>query len=358
MTNALRLINFRNYVDASFEFAPKTVIVGPNGVGKSNIIEALFLLSTGRSWRTNRENELIRFGAGFARVVAHPLELAVVGGERTKKQVKVHGKPARLLSLLGVSPSVLFTPNSIALVDGSPSIRRQFIDILLSQTSPMYARNLLEYQRVVRQRNELLHQINDESEVASALSLWDDLLVVAALPVLEWRKIMAEQMRDRLSEWYRKITPDKDDRLDVEYISSVEKHSPHSQDNIESVFHQRLRDRRAAEIQAKRTLIGPHRDDFCVLLNKHPISQYGSRGQMRGAVVALKMFEFEYISQKSSILPTLLFDDVFSELDSYRRAAVADLVDAAQIIFTTSDVGQITNMPKKITVIDLSKLKG
>ncbi len=356
MTNSLRLVNFRNYVDTKLELAPKTVIVGPNGIGKSNIIEALFLLSTGRSWRTNRENELIRFGATFARVVAEPIELMILGGERTKKQAKVHGKSSRLLSLLGVSPSVLFSPNSLSLVDGSPALRRQFIDILLSQVSSIYAHNLLEYQRVVRQRNELLHQINAGNESDSSLTMWDEMLVTSSLPVLQARQAMAEQMRPALQKWYSKITPDGSDRLGVEYLSSVEKHHTGDIGSIETLFHDRLRDRKVAEIQAKRTLIGPHRDDFCVLLNKHPIGQYGSRGQARGAVVALKMFEFEYISQQSGTVPTLLFDDVFSEFDPYRRAAVADLADGAQIIFTATDAGQVVNMPKGVEVIDLVKV--
>lgn len=355
MINTVRLINFRNYVDRLLSLAPFTVIVGANGLGKTNIIEALFMLSTGRSFRTTHDRELIRFGQPFARLVCDPIDLTIVGGERTKKQARIHGKPARLLQVLGVHPSVLFTPSSLSLVDGSPSVRRQFIDILLSQVNPTYAHHLLEYQRTLKQRNELLHQIQAGMASSESLSLWDDLLVQSSLPVLQARKIMVTSMGEPVLQWYNVISPDQSDRLGVQYISSVEKRHTGSESKLESLFYERLRERRPAEIQAGRTLIGPHRDDFAVSLNGHEIVHFGSRGQMRSAVVALKMFEFQYMTERIDVAPTLLFDDVFSELDPYRRAAVLTIAPEAQMILTTTDLKHFGRLPARATVIDLGQ---
>lgn len=353
MIEQIRLINFRNYVDSTFELAPLTVIVGPNGKGKTNIIEAIYYLACGRSFRTAHDGEVIRFGQPFARVLSDPLELTFVGGARVQKKVMIHQKSARLIDLLGVRPAVLFTPESIGLIDGSPSLRRQFVDILLSQTSPIYAKSLIEYQRALKQRNELLHQIREGNASADNLTMWDDLLVQTSLPVIAARKKMTELMGSTLGMYYLNVSSKSDDKFEPHYIASVEKHGQEvkNENELISRFHQRLLDRRPAELKLARTLVGPHRDDIELTLNKKPIALYGSRGEMRTAVVALKLFEYDYIKEQGDKEPTLLFDDVFSEFDVVRRKKIFDIAPNAQMILSATDLEHVGNVPKEAKVI-------
>ncbi len=368
MITDLRLINIRNYADTTFQFGPLTVIVGPNGQGKTNIIESLFFLSTGRSFRTAHDKEMIRFGQPFGRMQSGPIDITLVSGPILQKQVRIHQKPARLLNILGVTPSVLFTPMSVALIDGSPVVRRQFIDILLSQTDPIYARNLLEYQRALKQRNQLLHQIVHQGESAESLSLWDDLLVSTAIPVVMTRKTMVEQMKSSLGGFYTQVSAKKHDKLEVEYVASVEKHGEpvESELDLATRFHERLRERRPAELKMARTVVGPHRDDMIFYLNQKPVAMYGSRGEMRTVVVALKLFEFHYMKEQSprhssnyqgegGKEPTLLFDDVFSEFDATRRKTVLDIAPEAQVIFTVTDMEYAGKLPSHAQVINLTE---
>lgn len=355
MISDLHLTNFRSYTDQRFTFGPMTVIIGPNGRGKTNVIEALYLLSTGRSFRTNRDSELIHFNQPFARLVSDPLEMTIIGGERTKKQVRIHGKPVRLLELLGENPSVLFAPSSLDLIDGGPAARRQFFDILLCQTDRKYARALLDYQRIVRQRSELLHQIQKQTQNTEALGMWDDLLVQAGLPVMHMRAEMAKSVHEQINGWYQHLVPQRNETLEVGYLSSVEKRQHVPEVELETLFHERLRERRVAEIQAGRTLIGPHRDDMVVLLNRRSVANYGSRGQIRSAVVALKLFEYHYITEHLGKSPTLLFDDVFSEFDPARRKAILSIAPAAQVIFTATDLKHVGRLPSRAEVINLDQ---
>jgi DNA replication and repair protein RecF len=355
MIDKIRLINFRNYVDSSFELAPLTLIVGPNGKGKTNIIEAIYYLACGRSFRTAHDGEVIRFGQPFARILSDPLDLTFVDGARVQKKVMIHQKSGRLIDLLGVRPAVLFTPESIALIDGSPALRRQFVDILLSQTSQMYAKSLIEYQRALKQRNGLLHQIKLGDSVADNLGMWDELLVQTALPVIAARKQMTNLMATNLEMYYRRVSSKDTDTFEPHYISSVEKHGAEIENEIELTnrFHQRLLDRRPAELKLARTLVGPHRDDIELVLNNKPISLYGSRGEMRTAVVALKLFEYDYIKEQGDKEPTLLFDDVFSEFDEVRRKTIFEVAPGAQMIFSATDLDHVGKVPKGAEVVRL-----
>lgn len=355
MINTIRLINFRNYADSKFDMAPLTVVVGSNGKGKTNIIEAIYYLACGRSFRTSHDAEAIRFGQPFARILSDPLELTFVDGARVQKKVIIHQKSARLIDLLGVRPAVIFTPESIALIDGSPAVRRQFVDILLSQTNPRYAKSLIEYQRALKQRNELLHQIKLGEASADNLNMWDDLLVQTSLPVITTRKQMTALMSTTLGMYYCKVSNKPTDKLEPSYVSSVEKHGEPAENETELVkrFHIRLQERRPAELKLARTLVGPHRDDIELTLNQKPISQYGSRGEMRTAVVALKLFEYDYIKEQGDKEPTLLFDDVFSEFDATRRQTIFAVAPGAQMIFTATDLEFVGKLPKNAGVIRL-----
>ncbi len=358
----LSLQDIRSYKEAHFSFGPLTVIQGRNGAGKTNIIESIYFLSTGRSFHTSHDGEMIRFNQPFGRIVSGDVSVTLVNGPKLQKQVRIHQKPAKLLEILGELPSVLFTPNSLALLDGPPALRRQFMDILLSQVDRSYARNLLGYQHVLKQRNGLLHQIVHGQANADTLELWDDLLVKASLPVISTRQKMIEEMQKVVAEFYQRVSRNAKDVLEISYSASVTKyHQPHQKTghdlglDVAAIFHERLLERRSAELHLGRTVVGPHRDELTLSLNQKPVALYGSRGEMRSAVVALKLFEYSYLKEHGEHAPTLLFDDVFSEFDQNRREAVLKIAPEAQIIFTATDLGLMSKLPSGAEVIKLDK---
>jgi DNA replication and repair protein RecF len=322
-------------------------------VGKTNIIEAIYYLSTARSFRTIHDKDLIKAKAPFAQISSGPVQITIVDGLKIQKQLKVHQKPARMLQILGVQPSVLFTPESMALANGSPSLRRLFMDVVLSQTDLVYARQLIEYQRALRQRNLLLHQIKLGTSSTESLKMWDELLVTCAIPIVLARKKFVNQMAG-INQYYRQISQSAGE-LSVNYLCSIERHGAvvETEAALTSRFHQRLIDRRVAEMQSARTLVGPHRDDLEILLDQNLLATFGSRGQMRTAVVALKLFEFEYMKSQSDRVPTLLFDDVFSEFDLTHRRQMLDLALGAQIIFTATDLSGLGELGKEVKIINL-----
>jgi len=359
MIKELKLSNFRSYRDAKFEFSPFTVIVGPNGSGKTNIIEAINFISTGRSFRAGLDKEVIAYGAPFARIQCYPIDLTLVNGARLTKTTKIHDKATRLLDILGHHQTVLFTPTSMSLVDGSPALRRQFLDILLSQTSKLYARQLLEYQRVLKQRNGLLHHVMHGLAEDSTLPMWDKLLVEASVPVMKSRRVVWEMIKTNIEKNYQLVSNNPHDKMTVGYHSSVDKVGDLDFDDdkaIEKRFYDRLSERRVAEMKMGRTAVGPHRDDLVIYLNDKQIADYGSRGEIRSAVVALKLFEYHYMkSVGKNGGPTLLFDDVFSEFDPSRRKAVLEIMPEAQMIFTATDLGHVGKLPSGAKVIRLGE---
>lgn len=359
MITELNLINIRSYRQADFSFSPLTVIVGPNGWGKTNIIEAIFFLSTGRSFRTSKDAEMIQFAQPFGRITAHHLDVTLVNNGRLQKQLRIHQKPSRLIDILGHLPSVLFTPGSLSLVDGSPALRRQYLDIVLSQSDRSYARQLLEYQKVLKQRNELLHQIKQQITTTDSLSMWNDLLVKASVPVIMARAKLWQTMRESIKQMYTAVSGKPNDTLEVVYQSSVDKKQDMDFDSpaeISKQFNRRLDERRPAELQIGRTVVGPHRDDLTLILNNQPVAVYGSRGEQRSSVVALKLFEYTYMKKQTDTSPTLLFDDVFSEFDPTRRQKMMAVMPDAQMIFTATDREHIGELPSHAEVIDLENL--
>lgn len=359
MINKLYLTNFRSYRDSSFEFSPLTVIVGPNGSGKTNIIEALNMISTGRSFRATHDKEVIAYDAPFARIKCEPIDITLVNGVRLQKQTRIFEKTARLLDVLGHHKTVLFTPTSMSLVDGSPALRRQFLDILLSQSNTIYARQLLEYQRVLKQRNGLLHAIINDLDSTDTLPLWDKLLVEAGIPIIKTRFVAWQEIKSGILKHYQLVSGNKKDVMEVDYHSSVDKKTGldfESDEAISKRYYERLAERRPAELRMGRTVVGPHRDDLIIILNNKLVADYGSRGEMRTAVVALKLFEYHYMKKMGNNGgPTLLFDDVFSEFDPVRRKAVTEIMPEAQMIFTATDLDHVGKLPSKASVIELNK---
>lgn len=346
MIQKVRLTDFRNFKSKILEFSPKiTVIVGPNASGKTNILESLFLLSGGKSFKAKIEEEMVNYNKDIGRVKgvltpalglpgsaspnssSHPsLEIVLTRGlidigndhpERVpRKKLLINNVSKRLIDFAGNFKVVLFGPWDMDLVTESPSIRRKFLDNVLSQVDREYRRSVLSYEKGLRQRNKLLYRIREEGISRSQLMFWNQLLIKAGNYMTQKR----EEFIDFVN-----IQPGLNDmKFHLEYDRSV-------------ISDGRLEQYSEEEVAAGTTLVGPHRDDFSFKESHRDLASYGSRGEQRMSVLWLKMSELNFIEEKTSEKPTLLLDDIFSELDHEHRDIVMKLAKSQQTIITTAD---------------------
>jgi len=334
----LRLQNFRLYSKKEFVFEGKnTLIVGQNTVGKTNILEAIYLLASGKSFRAGLESEMISYDQGIARVKGRieseemiDLEIVLTRGEvlgekTAKKKFLVNGVSRRMFDFVGKLKAVYFRPEDLDLVTDSPSLRRKYLDMVLGQVDKEYLRNLLSFEKGLRQRNKLLERIKEEGIPRSQLLFWDQLLVKTGNYLTNSRGEFIDFCNQQLA------TTNKQPNISgysLEYDKSV-------------ISPARLEEYAVEEVAAASTLVGPHRDDFCFLLKNRDLHAFGSRGEQRLGVLWLKLAELEFISQQTDQRPILLLDDIFSELDQEHRELVLDVIGKQQTIITTTDLGLV-----------------
>lgn len=340
LLRSILLQNFRSYPKKTFDFLkPSTIIIGENAAGKTNVLEAIMLLATGKSFRAIIDREMIRWHADVARVIGDigdtKLELVVTCGEVSGQKVPlkkylVNGVSRRMIDFLGNFPAVLFWPEDLEIVTDSPSIRRRYLDTVLSHVDREYRRNLLSYEKGLRQRNKLLDLIQEGRAVRSQLLFWDQLLIRAGGYITDVRNAYIAFVNGTKLENHH---------FTLRYEKSV-------------ISASRLEQYKDEEINAKATLVGPHRDDFVVQSTTHGkegvngyrnLASYGSRGEQRLAVLWLKLAELDYVEKFSGTRPILLLDDIFSELDEGHRALVGELTHRQQTIITSTDTDAVPN---------------
>ena len=343
----LTLADFRSYERLTVEFAPGPhVIVGQNAAGKTNLLEALVVLSLGRSHRARADQDLVRWGAPVARVEAtvsreplseaeEILEVALAtptAAVRVRKQVRVNGVPRRAAALSGMLRSVLFAPESMSLVTGAPSLRRDELDDLASQLHPSHGRTLATYGRALVQRNSLLRLIREGSATADQLPYWDRVLVEEGGAIVERRHAVLDELAPPLASAHVEIAPGEDG-LALTY----ETNAPAGPGETPAdALRRRLAETADKEVWNGQTLVGPHRDDIRFLLGGRDLAVFGSRGQQRTAILALKLAELDLLARGDGVAPLLLLDDVFSELDPERRAHLVRRIRALPQTFITT----------------------
>ena len=344
--DSLFLQNFRSHKEKQFKFFPKTtLIIGNNAIGKTNILEAITLLALGKSFRAGKEVEMISNGAELGRVEGilfassqQPdskikLEVLLTQGELqgktvNKKRLLVNGVKRRLIDFAGKLRVVLFQPEDLQLVIGSPSRRRDYLDFVLSQTSWEYYRCLLAYQKGLRRRNKLLRQIREGKAKRSQLEFWDRLLIKNGQIIHQQR---ADFIKDA-NRYFFQFPSGSFFNLYLEYDASL-------------ISVARLTKYSEVEIAAGATLVGPHRDDFRFFFQadekrqKRDLAIYGSRGEQRMAILTLKMAELAFVKEKTKSEPLLLLDDIFSELDQEHRGSILKMMNKQQTVITTTDKG-------------------
>lgn len=383
----LHLEHFRNYRELDLCFsAPVTLVQGRNGQGKTNLLEAVYYLATSKSRHARTEREAVDRAAAeepipYARIrgevvrreASTTLEILFTlrgDGLNYTKQIRVNGAPRRSMDLIGHLRAVLFLPEDLTLVSGSPSERRRYIDVALCQIDRGYCQTLSRYQKVVTQRNSLLKQLQereqaDSHSAAAQLSFWDDQLVELGTQVLARRHTYLQELAPIARRVQAELSQQQES-LELLYLPSFNTglYSEHDYQSLregeevetdgiaglevgaETIgqrFRERLEIRRGVELKAGSSLYGPHRDELVFLVNGWNLRTYGSRGQQRTGALALKLAELQAMAEATGEKPILLLDDVMSELDAQRRAALLEaLADVRQGIVTTTNWGQFS----------------
>jgi DNA replication and repair protein RecF len=348
----LQLRQFRNYREQQILFsAPKTILLGDNAQGKSNLLEAVEVLATLRSHRALRDRELVLEGAPVGQIAATVeretglVDLAVLLRSNGRRTVSLNGETLRRqLDFLGVMNAVQFSSLDLDLVRGGPGERRSWVDTLLIQLEPVYAYILQQYNTVLRQRNALLKQRRRSEEAGEPLpeleqlAIWDAQLAAIGARVIRRRARVIDRIAPLAQAWHQAISSSTE-VLEIRYAPNVQL----EQDDasvVQQAFLDKLVQRTLAEQHQGTTLVGPHRDEVEFTINETPARQYGSQGQQRTLVLALKLAELKLIESVVGEPPLLLLDDVLAELDLNRQNKLLETIqDRFQTLITTTHLG-------------------
>lgn len=342
---SLRVQSIRNHHDFSCVFSPNvTVVTGANGNGKTSLIEAIYIALQGTSFR-GTDTEVLQTGTEWWRI-----DLGTDKGERIvrfeptrlsrKKQFDIDGKTMARLSPAAKYPVVLFEPDDLRLLHGSPSRRRDFIDRFIAQIDPQYAQAIRRYDRALKQRNSLLKK---EESTRDDLFVWDVALSEYGAQMIETRIAFIERINQYLNDTYHTIAQ-TNDAVSVHYSHTL---IGSTKQRLVSELHARF----TLDKQMGFTSIGPHRDDVLFRFNDKQALKIASRGEIRSIILALKFIEVDILSQTTGLMPIILLDDVFSELDSSRQTHLTTQFKNHQIIMTSASS---TAALDDATVIDLA----
>jgi DNA replication and repair protein RecF len=352
---SLKLQNWRNHKKLSFEFSDITVLVGPNAKGKTNFLEAIHYLSTGKSFRAKDES-LIGWEEDFSRVEAdiktkegeENLLLVLEKSIRVLKTVKIKEQKVASSKLLGHLGSVLFTPEEIELISTLPEARRRYLNMIISQSERRYAYSLIHFRRTLEQRNSLLRRIFNGEAKEEELEIWDGKFAEYSDQIITARAHYISEINKHLEKHYQRLSG-SDQKLSLQYLPSI------SETEGWAGIVTRLTQSRSRDIQARVTTIGPHRDDMAFIMDGRNLLTFASRGELRTVILALKLAEVDFLETVRGERPVLLLDDVFSELDSRRRDLLSQVFTEQQTIVTTTDLDHISkNILEKANIIELS----
>ena len=336
----LKISNFRNYANQEIKLNKNlNIFYGENAQGKTNIIESIFLASIGKSFRSKKDSELIKFGESFARIEIDFHKSDRDGnieiGISNKKNININKiKIKKLSDLLGNINTVIFTPDDINILKGGPQNRRKFLDIMISQLRPNYMHILSLYNKTLEQRNNYLKQIKTEKKDENLLDIWDEKLIDYGIKIYEYRNEFLEKIKNKIKNIHKGITSDKEE-IEIEYISDAK---------TRQNFINELKSRRKLDIIKGYTTKGVHRDDFIIYINKKEVGTFGSQGQNRTAMLSLKLSELQVIYDDIGEYPILLLDDFMSELDSKRRESFLNNIKDIQVIITCTEKLRLENL--------------
>lgn len=345
IVKSLYLGNFRNYKDNKILFSDRfNIIYGDNGQGKTNILEAIYLCASGRSHRTQKDSELIRFGCDSYNIKAFIVnsgldkDIDISYLAEQKKQIKINEIPLNKIgALMGNLYAVLFSPEDLFIVKQGPMERRRFIDITLSQIKPSYFYDLQVMSKILKQRNTLLKAINLKPSLADTIDVWNTKLAEVAASIIIARQKFSETLSGMAQNQHKYLTVEKE-IISFNYDCSFQISEYNKKSDIIEYYLKALEKNLIRDTALGYTSVGPHRDDYDILINGKSLKTFGSQGQQRSAVLSLKIAEIELIYKETGEYPVLLLDDVMSELDDKRQKYLMDSIEKVQTFITcTSD---------------------
>lgn len=337
----LRISGFRNYTNGlQLEFSSgNNLFLGENAQGKSNLLEAVYYLALAHSFRGARDHDLINFEKDFFRLEGNIIKedreqtISVSYSRDKNKQFAVDGLKGKSLGdIIGFFTCVVFAPEHLQLIKGAPGLRRKYLDMQIAEVFPKYFQNLKDYKRIVRQRNEVL-----KAGAKDQMQVWDTFLSQAGTKIITARMRAIEKLVGIVQDSFSRISGEET-QLQIEYCSTLGQLEYYlDEKTIYDRYIERLLQKRNLELRTCSTMVGPHRDDINILVNGSPLKDFGSQGQQRMAVLALKLGELNFIKEYTGEFPVLLLDDVMSELDKKRRKYVVEILNQVQTFITATD---------------------
>ena len=353
--NKVQLANFRNYTQAEYTFRDGlNVICGPNAIGKTNLMESIFVSAIGRSPRTKNEKDLIRMGENKAYIHLflekkyrdHVINVEINRSEG--KKINVDGaKITRLGELIGLLTVVYFSPDELKMIKDAPQERRRFMDLSLSQQSKPYYLALSKYNALLAQRNKLM-KTTDFAEFSTTAFIWETQIAEAAADIILKRRAFIEKIGIYADQYHQKIAGENED-ITLIYESCIE---GETREEIKEALIKKLEESHEKDYELGYTTVGVHREDFNITSKGIDLRKYGSQGQQRTAALVIKLAEIEYYYSESGEKPILLLDDVLSELDEKRRTALLEATAGTQTFITCTEFNENVDNYHKI---DLQK---
>lgn len=352
----LELIHVRNHSHKQITFTPNIIVIhGPNGRGKTNILESAYIATMGHSHRTSDMKDVIHWNEDEASIIVHfmkaetPHTLQIKWGRQGKKLIRLHDNPLSQKELVGTLNTVIFSPEDLELIKGTPSLRRRFLNMEISQTSPQYYHQLTMYQRAVQQRNRVLKEYSHKAH--APVQDWDEQIATLGAQIIQKRLESLKKLNQLMDLMNRKLTNGKED-LRLQYTQ------PYSEYTLlvtKEALLSALQSHLAEDRRRFQTSVGPHRDDIIFYSGPMDLKRFGSQGQQRTAILSVKLSELEYIKSEVGEYPILLLDDVLSELDQERRQNLLKFIHKrVQTIITTTDIEETAGLDN-VQYIDLSE---
>ncbi|MFA9424394.1 MAG: DNA replication/repair protein RecF [Sedimentibacter sp.] len=344
IVNKLKIKNYRNFSEATIDLnSSLNIFIGDNGQGKTNLMESIYLSSIGRTFRLNSENELIKFNENKSSI-----ELSMVKNnyntkielrleKNKKKQVLINGVTLEKTSeMIGILNNVIFTPDDMKIIKGSPIERRKFVNIDISQIKPKYKYLLNKYKRIISERNIILKNYYTKYENKDIINIWNDYLINIGTEIILYRMEYINKLKKYAVNIYEDISGNKE-KLELYYCCNIGNIDNMDKESIKTLFQEKININIKNEIQRGTTLFGPHKDDIVIKINEKECKYFGSQGQQRSSILAIKLAEIEIIKEEIGEYPILLLDDVLSELDNKRKGYLINYIKGIQTIITTTD---------------------
>ena len=352
----LELIHVRNHSHKQITFTPNIIVIyGPNGRGKTNILESAYIATMGHSHRTSDMKDVIHWNEDEASIIVHfmkaetPHTLQIKWGRQGKKLIRLHDNPLSQKELVGTLNTVIFSPEDLELIKGTPSLRRRFLNMEISQTSPQYYHQLTMYQRAVQQRNRVLKEYSHKAH--APVQDWDEQIATLGAQIIQKRLESLKKLNQLMDLMNRKLTNGKED-LRLQY---TQPYSEHTLLVTKEALLSALQSHLAEDRRRFQTSVGPHRDDIIFYSGPMDLKRFGSQGQQRTAILSVKLSELEYIKSEVGEYPILLLDDVLSELDQERRQNLLKFIHKrVQTIITTTDTEETAGLDN-VQYIDLGE---